>query len=121
MSQCGFMPLLMHACVTADCATHLHLIKTAAEMLNVGVTTLKKRVRDLGIVRWPYRRMCKILGLQAKRESFIAMMGQEEYDRIVDPAIKAALVCNCYCLALLPDLLSSSGAFLPIYKKSAAA
>lgn len=72
--------------------------QVAAEMLNVGVTTLKKRVRDLGIVRWPYRRMCKILSLQSKQDLFIDMVGEDHYRSVVEPAINAALVRPWLCV-----------------------
>lgn len=58
----------------------------------MGVTTLKKRARDLGIVRWPYRRVSKIMSLKAKREVFIEMLGEDKYDQEVAPALEAALV-----------------------------
>ncbi|KAK4778584.1 hypothetical protein SAY86_006112 [Trapa natans] len=54
-------------------------IADAAKALNIGVTLLKKRCRELGIRRWPHR---KLMSLEALIEYLKKNVGEEDEDNL---------------------------------------
>ncbi|CAH9090515.1 unnamed protein product, partial [Cuscuta epithymum] len=62
---------------------HMPITKAAKE-LNVGLTLLKKRCRELGIRRWPHRKLISLQTLIANVKEF----GKEEEDGKVREVVK---------------------------------
>lgn len=51
-------------------------MQEAADKLNIGVTTLKKLCRDLGLSRWPFRKNTSMERLLEKSKELCDVSGQ---------------------------------------------
>ncbi|EFH69274.1 RWP-RK domain-containing protein, partial [Arabidopsis lyrata subsp. lyrata] len=57
-------------------------ITQAARELNIGLTLLKKRCRELGIKRWPHRKLMSLQKLISNVKEIEKMEGEENEDRL---------------------------------------
>ncbi|XP_010462778.1 PREDICTED: protein RKD1-like [Camelina sativa] len=57
-------------------------ITQAAKELNIGLTLLKKRCRELGIQRWPHRKLMSLLKLISNVKELQKMEGEENEDKL---------------------------------------
>lgn len=55
----------------------MSILQDAAKQLNVGMTTLKKICRDVGLTRWPFRKRTSIERLIERTKYFIEEDSQQ--------------------------------------------